>query len=101
MARRIIWSFRAQADRKSIFEYWNDRNKSNRYSNNLNVLLISAVEFVSRHPHTGRKTDRNQIRIKFVGNYAIVYEAKSEVLEVLAIFDTRQNPDNLKKILDS
>lgn len=95
MVRKIVWSRRAQTDRKSIFKYWNNRNKSNIYSKKLNRLLISAIEFVSSHPHTGRITDREPIRIKFVSHFAIIYEASDTKLEVLTIFDTRQNPDKL------
>ena len=65
MARKIIWSKRAQQDRYSIFKYWNKRNKSNKYSKKLNNLFIAAAEFVAHNPTTGLKTDRENIRIKF------------------------------------
>ena len=39
MVRRLIWSVEARNSRKSIFEYWNNHNKSKVYSNKLNLLF--------------------------------------------------------------
>ena len=99
MVREIIWSTRAQEDRYTIFEYWNKRNKSKSYSKKLNDLLIAAIDFVAIHPHTGKLTDRIGIRIKFVSHFALIYEATETQLSDLSIFDTRQNPDKLEKII--
>ena len=99
MARRVTWSKRAQNDRYSIFKYWNKRNKSKTYSKKLNKLFIASIEFVALHPHTGKLADRNGIRIKFASHYAIIYEFNEDELFVLAIFDTRQSPDKLERII--
>lgn len=100
MARKIIWSNRAQNDRKTIFKYWNNRNKSNSYSKKLNKLFISAVEFVSANPLTGKTTTKENVRIKFISHYAIIYESTEFELKVYSIFDTRQNPNKLKTIIE-
>lgn len=71
MARRIIWSQRAHADRKSILKYWKERTRSIKYSKKLNELFISSAEFVSIYPHTGRPTTKENIKIKFVSHYAL------------------------------
>ena len=99
MARKIIWSKRAQQDRYSIFYFWNNRNKSTSYSKKINKLFIAAMEFVAIHPLTGKPTDRKEIRIKFVNHFALIYETAENELHVLSIFDTRQNPDKLKGII--
>ncbi len=99
MARRVIWTKRAQNDRYSIFNYWNKRNRSKAYSKKLNNLFIASIEFVASHPHTGKLTDRNEIRIKFASHFALIYEYNEIELFVLSIFDTRQNPDKLEKII--
>ena len=62
MVRRIIWTRRVQEDRKSIFKYWNKRNKSNIYSKNLNKIYVDAAELLTIHPKLGRKTNRKGIR---------------------------------------
>jgi len=50
MAKQIIWSLRAQNDRKEILGYWIERNKSNTYSKKLNFLFKEAVKLVAKHP---------------------------------------------------
>ena len=101
MARRIIWSRRSQTDRRQIFTYWNLRNKSKEYSKKLNRLFVKAVEFISIFPHTGRQTTVDQVRIKFVSHYAILYEYSKTELRVLCIFDTRQDSEKFDRIIES
>jgi len=101
MARRIIWSKRAQTDRKSIFSYWNNRNKSNFYSKKLNKLFVKATELIAIYPQIGRTTTTEKIRVKFVNHFALIYEYSETQLDILAIFDTRQNPKKLDKIVSS
>lgn len=98
MARKVTWTKRAQDDRYLIFKYWNKRNKSKAYSKKLNKLFIASIEFVAIHPHTGKLTDRNGIRIKFASHFALIYEFNQNELFVLSIFDTRQDPDKLEII---
>ena len=99
MVRKIIWSARAQNDRKTIFSYWNRRNGSNVYSKKLNKFFIDAVELLSTHPKLGRITNNLNIRVKIVRDYIIIYEFNDEYLIVHSIFDTRQNPTKLKQII--
>jgi len=100
MARQIIWSKRAQEDRKCIFSYWNKRNKSVLYSKKLNRLFIEAAELLAIHPKIGRESNKENVRIKVVKDYLFIYEFTTEELRILSIFDTRQNPCKLTKILD-
>jgi len=46
MAIEINWSDKAQQDRKEIFKYWNNRNKSNEYSKKLNILINYSVNYL-------------------------------------------------------
>ena len=91
----------AQNDRKEIFYYWNNRNKSNIYSIKLNRLFIEATELLAIHPVTGRRTSIENIRVKIVRDFVIVYRSSESELQVLSIFDTRQNPDALEEIVES
>ena len=100
MAKQIIWSRRAQTDRKEIFKYWNKRNKSNIYSKKLNGLFKEAVRLISQYPEIGKPTDNKNARIKIVRNYLIIYEVDDkDRLLILTVWDSRQNPQRLKKIL--
>jgi addiction module RelE/StbE family toxin len=102
MVKKIIWSRRANTDRRNIFHYWNQRNKSNRYSIKLNKLFKEALELVSKYPKIGKLTDLENVRIKIVRDYLIVYEELEDEILILTIFSSHQdthsglyNPESL------
>lgn len=95
MARKIIWSYRAQADRKAIFTYWNKRNQSNAYSRKLNRLFNETVKFLSEHPQTGRPTVLENMRVKVVRDYLLIYEVQEERIIIHTIWDGRRNPEDI------
>ena len=100
MVKQIVWSRRAQADRKHILKYWNKRNKSNLYSRKLNGLFKEAVKLIADYPKIGKPTDDKNARIKIVKDYLIIYEVdEKDRLLILTIWDTRQDPKKLERIL--
>jgi addiction module RelE/StbE family toxin len=74
MAKQIVWSHRAQRDRKEILNYWRVRNKSNTYSKKLNQLFKESIKIITDFPQIGKLTDIANIRIKIVKDYLILYE---------------------------
>lgn len=46
MARRIVWVFQAQNDRKEILAYWKEKNKSVSYSKKLDKLFREALKLI-------------------------------------------------------
>lgn len=99
MARKIVWSRESQNDKKDIFTYWNDRNKSKFYSRKLNKLFIAAVEFVAEFPLVGKKSNIENVRMKVVRDYLIIYEFSDEHISILRVWSTQQNPGRIKEIL--
>ena len=101
MAKKVIWSQRAQNDRKKILKYWIARNKSNDYSIKLNELFKEAINMLADYPEIGKITDNKGVRMKIVRDYLIIYEyeVKNEQLIILAIWDSRRNPQKLQKLL--
>ncbi|MBV6640730.1 MAG: type II toxin-antitoxin system RelE/ParE family toxin [Cyclobacteriaceae bacterium] len=97
--RKIIWSIRAQQDRLQILEYWIERNKSKTYSEKLYNLFNSAIELIAIHPEIGKKTSEQGKRAKIVRDYMIFYQEGENQLDILAIWDTRQNPEKIEKII--
>ena len=96
MAKKVVWSFRAIHDRKEIFNYWNKRNKSTRYSIHLNQLFSQAVSIISNSPKIGKTTEEDNIRIKIVRDYLIIYEEFENEIHILTIFSSHQDPAKLK-----
>ena len=99
MAKQIVWSRRAQRDRKEILEYWRVRNKSNTYSKKLNRLFKESIKIITDFPEIGKLTDQANTRIKIVKDYLIIYEETETQILILAIWDTRQDPGKLKEVL--
>ena len=99
MAKQIIWSLRAQGDRKEILEYWSQHNKSNRYSKKLNQLFKASIQLIVKHPQVGKPTDTSSVRIKIVKEYLLIYEVSATSINILSIWDGRQDPFKLKDML--
>ncbi|MBI6115734.1 type II toxin-antitoxin system RelE/ParE family toxin [Salegentibacter maritimus] len=99
MAKKVIWSSRAQNDRKEILEYWIKRNKSKVYSKKLAELFRQAEILVTNYPEIGKPTDSKNVRIKVVRDYLLIYEIKKNQIFILTIWDSRQNPKKLVKQL--
>ncbi len=94
MAIIIKWSTNARNSRKSIFNYWNNRNKSRTYSNKLFILFNEALNQVSYLNEIGKPTDIIDVRIKIVSHFELIYIISATQITVLDIWDSRQNPQN-------
>jgi addiction module RelE/StbE family toxin len=99
MAKKVIWSLRAQADRKNILQYWRERNQSTTYSKKLDARFREAINIIKEFPQIGRLTDHKKARIKVVRDYLLIYEDTDDSIIILTIWDSRQNPQRLEKIL--
>ena len=99
MAKEVVWSLRAQKERKEILEYWRLRNKSNTYSKKLNQLFKESVKLITDFPQIGKPTDDINTRIKIVRDYLIIYEETETQIQILTIWDSRQDPEKLKNII--
>ncbi len=97
--KKIIWSVRAQQDRLEILEYWINRNKSTTYSRKLFKIFSEATALISEHPEIGKPTDSAGIRIKTVRDYLMIYQEQATQIEILLIWDSRQNPEKLSEII--
>mgnify|MGYP001212068024 FL=1 len=99
MVKQIIWSRRAQNDRKQILEYWRNRNKSNTYSKKLDKRFREALNIIRDYPQVGKHTDDQKARIKIVKDYLLISEETEDSIILLTIWDSRQDPEKLEKTL--
>ncbi|WP_288434871.1 type II toxin-antitoxin system RelE/ParE family toxin [uncultured Chryseobacterium sp.] len=88
--RKVIWTVKANKERKEILEYWILRNNSKIFSIKLNKLILYNVGLLADHPTIGRKTDVEKVRVKIVRDYLIFYEFSSSELIILSIWDERR-----------
>lgn len=96
MVRKIIWSKKAQTDRKEILEYWFNRTKSLQYSKKLDLLFRDAIKLIKIYPELGKPTSTPNIRFKIVNDYLMFYEECPNKIVILTIWDSRRDPRKLK-----
>ena len=73
-ARKIIWTQKANIERRDILEYSIDRNKSKKFSIKLNKLIVGTIKQIAENPGIGRKTNLENIRVKIIRDYLLFYE---------------------------
>jgi toxin YoeB len=96
MARQIIWTEIAQKERKEILTFWNNRNKSSIYSKKLHGLIKESLKIICTHPLIGKPTNKENVRVKILRDYLIIYEITPKEILVLSLWDCRQNPEELE-----
>lgn len=99
MVKKIIWSRHAHNDRLNILDYWIKRNKSNKYSKRLNQIFENTAELISKYPKIGKQTELPDIRYKIVKDYLFTYRETDDCIEILTIWDSRQDPVKFDKII--
>ena len=50
MVKKIIWTNEALENKLDIFNYWNNRNKSNIYCNKLDKLFRDSMKGIAKFP---------------------------------------------------
>jgi len=93
--RKIIWSPRAKFDLLTILDFYYRRNSTKTYSKKLSASLRKSIRLLEKHSEIGVRTDVNNVRNLIKGNYNIFYEIKSDDVEIITIWDGRQDTDKL------
>jgi plasmid stabilization system protein ParE len=93
--RRIIWSPRARLDLYNILDFYFKRNGTKTYSRKLNVTIRNSVRLLEKHPEIAIHADIKNIRNLIIGDFGIFYEIKSKTIEIITIWDSRQDPAKL------
>ena len=68
MAKRIIWSAQAVADRVSVLDYWYQGIGNKKYSFKLDKSLRELIKKLALHSPMGRKLKNREERF-FVKDY--------------------------------
>jgi addiction module RelE/StbE family toxin len=97
MAQRSIrWSDKAEQDKKRILKYWINKTKSTTFSKKLNLLFDKTIEQLLIYPQLGKKADHKNIRIKIARNYLIYYRITDQHIQIVRIWDPRNDPHKFK-----
>ena len=62
-------------------------------------LFKETVIHISKYSDSGRLTDIENVRVRLVRDYIIVYEATNNNVYILLIWDNRRNPEKLNSMI--
>jgi toxin YoeB len=96
---KVLWTKTAVKQRQGIFEYWNNRNKNNHYSNKLQAEIQHWTDQLKINPGLGRATNFNNVRTISMGHYSILYKKLNHKIIIVAFWDNRQDPKKLLRSL--
>lgn len=96
---QIIWSVRAMSDLKIIYDWILEKSLSKETAIRIRTKIIDR----SNEINFPEQYQRDEVlgfpyRRMFVGNYKIVYRPEKEnIILIIRIFDTRQNPQKIQE----
>ncbi len=96
MAKKIVWTETAVKDRFGIYYFWLINNGSNSYSEKLERLFNESAKLIALFPEMGAKTDFPEVRVKLIKDFNVFYRNQSDSIEIIRVWDTRRNPDDLE-----
>jgi len=92
---KISWTQTAVKQRNYTFGYWNNRNKSKKYSRKLNQKIKAQIELLKNNPELGKKTDFKETRTISMGHYSIFYKKVNFQIIITGFWDNRRDPKKL------
>ena len=60
------------------------------------MLFNEAAKLISEFPEIGTETDFPDLRVKIIRSYKLFYINETDKIQILRVWDSRQNPANLK-----
>ena len=94
--RKIVWSHRARIKLLMILEFFTERNKSKTYSKKLYTKFNKELSLLLKQPEIGIKTELDSVRGLIVEEFILFYEVTNEMIIVHTLWDSRQNPTDLR-----
>ncbi len=92
---KIIWILTAIKQRNYVFDYWNERNQSKIYSQNLNIKIKERTGLLKTNPNLGIKTEFKETRAISLGHFSVFYKKIDSTIFITAFWDNRQDPEKL------
>jgi plasmid stabilization system protein ParE len=94
MVKQVIWGDSALADIDEIFEYWETVTGSSNYNLKLFSAFQHAAKLIESNNYIGRATTREDTYRLVVLQFVLYYKLNTDHIRILALFDTRRNPDH-------
>ncbi|MDZ7605914.1 MAG: type II toxin-antitoxin system RelE/ParE family toxin [Cyclobacteriaceae bacterium] len=97
--KEIIWTETAAFQRKSILEYWLERNQSPTYSLKLLRLSNEKATKIADNPLIYNTSEFPDTRVAAMGHFSLFYKITNSAIIITAFWDNRQDPKELLKLL--
>ena len=97
---KIIWTETALQLKRNILTFWIEKNKSTVFARKLNNLIFKRVKLIADTKVQFQKIQNSDIYVSNLGEYSILYRMDEKNLYILAIWNQKQNPDDLIEILN-
>ena len=94
MAEKIVLSLKAEKNRYDILKYYFDETGSNKIPLQIFNQLDNAFETISIFPNSGKIINKKGYHVFVTKHYNIIYRINIDSIEILHIWDSRQNPKN-------
>lgn len=72
--KKIIWTETAARQRRSVLEYWLQRNQSNEYPLKLLQLSNEKANQIAANPMLYKAADFPNIRVATMGHFSLFYK---------------------------
>lgn len=98
----IIWSEQAETDYYDTLSFWTAHNYSETYSIKILKEVERAEELLSINPYIGSIRFQDGVEIRkfaILRNFSIIYKI-SDLVEIIAFWDNRRNPNSLEPLLN-
>lgn len=104
MGMRILWSDSALAELEEIFDYYQAK-ASSIVARSLVKAIIQKTIILKSNPFVGVKesllSDRpDEYRYLIYKNFKIIYRCNDNLIVIITVFDSRQNPLKIKGLKD-
>jgi len=94
--KNIIWTEDAKNDLSKIILFYNERNGNTLYSKKLVDAVKKTLDLLKNHPFLGLKVKNlDNYRVLIIKNYKIFYKVFPENIEIVLVWDNRQNPEKI------
>ena len=92
--KEIIWSARAESELRKILEFYNERNGNSNYSLKLLDEIEDILDTLSQSEFIGLLTSNKKTRVLVMKVYLIFYEINDDRIEIMSLWDNRQDQRN-------
>lgn len=97
--KKIIWTETAARQRRSILDYWLQRNQSPTYPLKLLRLSSEKAEQIAANPQLYKMADFPDTRVAAMGHFSMFYKISDDSIIITAFWDNRQDPGKLLALL--